>query len=91
MTKNYLIDMDGVLVTGKTPIPGADLFIKRLLDTETKFLILTNNPLYTQRDLEHRLNTIGLNVPAERIFTSAMATARFLQSQNPNGKAFVIG
>jgi len=91
MTKNYLIDMDGVLVRGKTLIPGADLFIKRLLDTETKFLILTNNPLYTQRDLEHRLNTIGLNVPAERIFTSAMATARFLQSQDPNGKAFVIG
>jgi NagD protein len=47
--------------------------------------------LYTQRDLEHRLMTIGLNVPAEKIFTSAIATARFLQSQNPNGKAFVIG
>ena len=91
MTKNYLIDMDGVLVTGKTPIPGADLFIKRMLDAGTKFLILTNNPLYTQRDLEHRLNTIGLQVPAANIFTSAMATARFLQSQNPNGKAYVIG
>ena len=91
MTKNYLIDMDGVLVTGKTPIPGADLFIQHMLDAGTKFLILTNNPLYTQRDLEHRLNTIGLKVPADHIFTSAMATARFLQSQNPNGKAYVIG
>jgi len=91
MKKNYLIDMDGVLVTGKTLIPGAELFIKRMLDTETKFLILTNNPLYTQRDLEHRLNTIGLKVPAESIFTSAIATARFLQNQNPNGTAFVIG
>jgi NagD protein len=91
MAKNYLIDMDGVLVTGKTLIPGAELFIERMLDCGTKFLILTNNPLYTQRDLEHRLMTIGLNVPAEKIFTSAIATARFLQSQNPNGKAFVIG
>lgn len=91
MQKNFLIDMDGVLVTGKTLIPGADQFIERLQATGTKFLILTNNPLYTQRDLEHRLQTIGLNVPAERIFTSAMATARFLQSQNPNGKAFVVG
>jgi NagD protein len=80
-----------VLVTGKNIIPGADLFIERLLETETKFLILTNNPLYTQRDLEHRLNNSGLNVPADHIFTSALATARFLQSQNPNGKAFVIG
>ena len=91
MTRNYLIDMDGVLVTGKTLISGADGFIQRLLESETKFLILTNNPLYTQRDLEHRLNTVGLKVPAERIFTSAMATARFLQNQNPNGKAYVIG
>lgn len=91
MKKNFLIDMDGVLVTGKTLIPGADRFIERLKETETKFLILTNNPLYTQRDLEHRFNSIGLPVPAEHIYTSAMATARFLQNQNPNGKAFVIG
>jgi NagD protein len=91
MQKNYLIDMDGVLVTGKTLIPGAEQFIERMLACKTKFLILTNNPLYTQRDLEHRLKTSGLNVPAQNIFTSAIATARFLQSQNPNGKAFVIG
>src|SRR5512133_2663517 len=89
--KNYLIDMDGVLVKGRTPIPGAPEFIERMIARKIKFLILTNNPLYTQRDLEHRLKTSGLNVPAESIFTSAIATARFLQSQNPNGKAFVIG
>ena len=91
MQKNYLIDMDGVLVKGKMLIPGADTFIERLTATNTKFLILTNNPLYTQRDLEHRLKASGLNVPAESIFTSAIATARFLQSQRPNGTAFVIG
>lgn len=91
MIKNYLIDMDGVLVKGKALIPGADHFIDKLRKTDTKFLILTNNPLYTQRDLEYRLRSSGLNVPAENIFTSAMATARFLQSQRPNGTAFVIG
>jgi NagD protein len=89
--KNYLIDMDGVLVKGRTPIQGAPEFIDRLIKRKIKFLILTNNPLYTQRDLEHRLITIGLKVPAESIFTSAIATARFLQNQNPQGKAFVIG
>jgi NagD protein len=91
MQKNYLIDMDGVLVMGKTLIPGADKFIERLQATNTKFLILTNNPLYTQRDLEHRLRLAGLNVSPDNIFTSAIATARFLQSQRPNGTAFVIG
>jgi NagD protein len=91
MKKNYLIDMDGVLVKGRAPIPGAEDFINRLKKSDSKFLILTNNPLYTQRDLEHRLKASGLEVPAENIFTSAIATAKFLQSQRPNGTAFVIG
>ena len=89
--KNYLIDMDGVLVSGRTIIPGADKFVERLKDQGAEYLILTNNPLYTPGDLAHRLQTIGLDVPAERIFTSAIATARFLQSQKPDGTAFVIG
>ncbi|MGD8996933.1 MAG: HAD-IIA family hydrolase [Anaerolineae bacterium] len=90
-SKHYLIDMDGVLVSGSKIIPGADDFIKRLKERGAEFLVLTNNPLYTPKDLAHRLQTIGLDVPVERIFTSAMATARFLQAQKPEGTAFVIG
>lgn len=89
--KNYLIDMDGVLVRGRTLIPGADTFIENLKEQDHKFLILTNNPLYTQRDLAHRLSIIGLEIPPDRIFTSAMATALFLHSQKPNGTAFALG
>lgn len=89
--KNYLIDMDGVLVRGSTLIPGADQFIQRLNENHCNYLILTNNPNYTPADLAHRLQSIGLSVPDHRIFTSAIATARFLQRQRPNGKAFVIG
>jgi NagD protein len=83
--------MDGVLVRGRNMIPGADQFIERLKARQAEFLVLTNNPVYTPRDLAHRLQTIGMAIPSERIFTSAMATARFLQSQRPNGTAFVIG
>lgn len=89
--KNYLIDMDGVLVRGSTIIPGADQFIQRLIDRQAQFLVLTNNPRYTPADLAHRLGTMGLQVPSERIFSSAMATARFLKSQKPGGTAFVLG
>ena len=89
--KNYLIDMDGVLVSGRAIIPGADQFVARLKERQVEFLVLTNNPLYTPGDLAHRLQAMGLNIPAERIFTSAMATARFLDSQKPKGTAFVIG
>jgi NagD protein len=89
--KNYITDMDGVLIRGNSLIPGADQFINRLKEEGIEYLVLTNNPVYTQRDLAHRLKTLGLDIPPERIFTSAMATARFLQSQRPNGTAFVIG
>lgn len=89
--RNYLIDMDGVLLKGDTVIPGAEQFIARLKERGAEFLVLTNNPMYTPRDLAHRMKIIGLEIPAERIFTSAMATARFLSSQKPQGTAFVIG
>lgn len=91
MRKAYLIDMDGVLVRGSTPVPGADDFVRRLHDAEAPFLVLTNNSSYTPHDLRERLRTAGLEVPAEAIFTSALATARFLDGQRPRGRAYVIG
>ena len=84
--QNYLMDMDGVLVRGRTPIPGAVEVIRRFNEEETPYLVLTNNPLYTPGDLAHRLQSEGLNVPADRIFTSALATARFLSSQRPTAR-----
>ena len=89
--KSFLLDMDGVLVRGRHPIPGAQEFIARLIATGTRFLVITNNPLYTPRDLSHRLATEGIQIPEANLFTSAMATAQFLASQRPNGTAFVIG
>ena len=89
--KTYLSDMDGVLVRGSQVVPGANDFIERLQAAGAKFLVLTNNSIYTQRDLAVRLQRIGLNVPAEAIYTSAMATAQFLQQQHPGGSAYVLG
>lgn len=89
--KNFIIDMDGVLIEGKTIIPDADLFINKLIKQKRNFLVLTNNPVYTPRDLAHRLQEIGLQIDENQIFTSALATAAFLQRQRPNGKAYVLG
>jgi NagD protein len=89
--KNFITDMDGVLVKGTQVIPGADQFIARLQEQGREYLLLTNNSLRTPRDLAHRLQTIGLEIPTERLFTSAMATASFLHNQRPQGTAFVIG
>jgi NagD protein len=89
--KNYLIDMDGVLVHGAMLIPGAAEFVQRLRAQGTQFLILTNNSQYTQRDLQVRLQYLGLEVAPEAIFTSALATAQFLHDQRPGGRAYAIG
>jgi len=89
--KSYLIDMDGVLVRGASPIPGADTFLQRLRSRGAKHLVLTNNPKYTQTDLAYRLSSIGLSLEPRNIFTSSMATVSFLRSQKSNGKVFVIG
>ena len=91
MPKNYICDMDGVLVFGSQVVPGANEFVQRLQEAGSKFLVLTNNSLYTQRDLWVRLQRIGLDVPPNAIYTSAVATAQFLQAQHPNGSAYVIG
>src|SRR5690242_2904325 len=89
--RSWLMDMDGVLVHEEDAIPGADQWIARLREREIPFLVLTNNSIYTRRDLAARLRTSGLDVPEESIWTSALATARFLEDQRPGGSAFVIG
>jgi NagD protein len=89
--RSWLMDMDGVLVREEQPIPGADRFLARLRELGTPFLLLTNNSIYTRRDLVARLTAAGLEVPEEAIWTSALATARFLEDQRPEGSAFVIG
>ena len=88
---SYLMDMDGVLVYEEQLIPGADKFVRRLQELGYPYLVLTNNSMYTPRDLAVRLNQIGLPVPAEAIWTSALATAQFLADQRPGGSAFAIG
>jgi NagD protein len=85
------MDMDGVLVREEQAIPGADRFLARLREAGRPFLVLTNNSIYTPRDLVARLAASGLEVPEESIWTSALATARFLEDQRPGGSAYVIG
>lgn len=85
------MDMDGVLVREESAIPGAPEFVARLRERGTPFLVLTNNSIYTPRDLAARLRQSGIEVGEGDIWTSALATAGFLQDQRPGGSAFVVG
>ncbi|AGW42693.1 N-acetylglucosamine metabolism protein [Leifsonia xyli subsp. cynodontis DSM 46306] len=87
----WLTDMDGVLVHENQALPGAPELIQQWRDQGTPFLVLTNNSIYTPRDLAARLRASGLDVPEESIWTSALATADFLRQQNPGGNVYVIG
>jgi NagD protein len=83
--------MDGVLVREEHALPGATEFLQRLVDQERPFLVLTNNSIFTPRDLSARLKRSGLCVPEDSIWTSALATASFLVNLLPGGSAYVIG
>src|SRR5689334_276212 len=89
--ETWLTDMDGVLVHEEDPIPGAKEFIEALKRAGTPFLVLTNNSIFTPRDLRVRLLRSGIDVPEEAIWTSALATAQFLDDQRPGGSAYVVG
>jgi NagD protein len=89
--ESWLTDMDGVLVHEGSPVPGAPEFVARLRASGKPFLVLTNNSIYTARDLQARLARMGIEVPERAIWTSALATAKFLDDQRPGGTAYVIG
>ncbi len=89
--KYWLTDMDGVLVHETKAIPGAAEFLQALRDKGREYLVLTNNSIFTPRDLSARLEASGLEVPEERIWTSALATASFLKTQSPKSSAYVVG
>ena len=89
--ESWLCDLDGVFVREGTVIPGAIEFLARLKSSGRGFLILTNNSIFTPRDLSARLAAMGLEVPESQLWTSALATAKFVDTQRPKGSAFVIG
>lgn len=91
MKYGYLLDMDGVIYRGSKLIPGAQAFIQRLRETDTRFLFLTNNSQRTRRDVAMKLCRMGVEATERDIFTCSMATARFVAQQKPGGSAYVIG
>jgi len=83
--------MDGVVYRGSHLIPGAVEFIRQLGEQGVPFLFLTNNSQRTRRDVATKLRRMGIDVGERHVFTCAIATARFLAAQKPNGTAYVIG
>jgi len=91
MTQGLLIDMDGVIYGGETLISGADKFIGQLLQNDIPFAFMTNNSQRTSLEVVRKLQNLGIKVSQSHVYTSAMATGKFLGDHNPNGTAYVLG
>ncbi len=88
---SWLCDMDGVLINDGRMVPGANEFLDRLRSTDRKFLVLTNNALFTPEELRDNLAKLGVSIREDQLWTSALATAQFVHDQRPKGRAYVIG
>jgi NagD protein len=91
MVQGLLIDMDGVVYGGDLIIPGADLFVQRLLRQNIPFMFMTNNSQRTRLESVRKLHKLGIEVTEDHVYTSAMATGKFLAGQIPRGTAYVLG
>lgn len=89
--KGFIIDMDGVIYHGNYLLPGALDFVNWLKEEDKKFLFLTNSSERSPRELQQKLERLGVEVGEQHFHTSALATASFLASQNPGGSVYVIG
>ncbi len=89
--KGFICDMDGVIYHGDRILDGVEEFIKWLQKNDKKFVFLTNSAERTPHELSMKLERMGLSVSPDHFYTSAMATAAFLSSQNPGCTAYVIG
>jgi NagD protein len=91
MAQGFLIDMDGVIYGGDVLIPGAAEFVTRLVKENIPFTFMTNNSQRTPLEVVRKLRKLGIEVKEEHVYTSAMATGKFVASQVPNGTAYVLG
>ena len=89
--KGFICDMDGVIYHGNRILPGVEEFIRWLHEENKDYLFLTNNSGSTPRELHQKLARMGLDVPEEHFYTSALATAAFLKEQAPGCSVFAIG
>lgn len=89
--KGFICDMDGVIYHGNNILPGVKEFVEWLMETDRKFLFLTNSSERSPKELRQKLLRMGLDVGEEHFYTSALATASFIKSQNPTATAYIVG
>jgi 4-nitrophenyl phosphatase len=90
--KGLIIDMDGVLWQGDTPMPGLHQFFDVLRERQIKFILATNNNTQTPEGFVQKAGKMGVDVPPEQVVTAAVATVEYLRLNYPSGsRIYVVG
>jgi NagD protein len=90
LPRALLLDMDGVLYRGSSPIEGAAEFLHAI--SERPFRFITNNPIATPEQVVSKMKAMGLgNFATDHVITSAQATARYLASEKADFRFYAIG
>ncbi len=89
--RGYICDMDGVIYHGNRVLPGVHDFVQWLYDEGKSFLFLTNSSERSPAELKQKLARMDLHVVENHFYPSALATAKFLATQDPDCSAYVIG
>jgi 4-nitrophenyl phosphatase len=88
----FLIDLDGVIYTGDTPIPGAARFLEHLHESGRVFRCITNNSTLGASQFIAKLRDMGMPVGPDDVLTSSQATALHLREQYGTGtRVMAIG
>ncbi len=90
--RGLIMDMDGVLWEGESPLPGVPDFFRFLRERGFRFVLATNNASLTVDRYIQKLARMGVAAGPEEILTSSTATAEYLKSiARPGECAYVIG
>ncbi len=90
--KALILDMDGVIWKSDAPIGDLPEIFARIRARGLKFIFATNNGTRTPDQYMERLASLGVQVEAWQIVTSALGVANMLTKKFPRGsKIFVIG
>jgi HAD superfamily hydrolase (TIGR01450 family) len=87
----FLLDMDGTIYLGPNPIEGSPAFLRFLAESGRKRLFFTNNPTVDAGQYAAKLERMGIAAEPGDILTSGEATARYLVSETPYRRLFVVG
>ncbi len=89
--KQFVLDMDGTVYLGETPIKGAKEFVDRAKESGRKIMFFTNNTSKSKKTYFNRLKRMGFDVDESEVYSSGDVMAHFLTTERKGKSVYVVG